>query len=62
MALLMNDLEDDARETAEARSRRLHEEFEAYYAAWERRRLGREAGARRMVRDLAPCHTIASTD
>ena len=58
----MNDLENNARETAEARSRRLHEEFEAYYAAWERRRLGREAFARRMVRDVAHRPTVASTD
>jgi uncharacterized protein (DUF3084 family) len=58
----MNDLEENARETAEARSRRLHEEFEAYYAAWERRRLGQEAFARRMVRALAHEHTVASND
>ena len=58
----MNDLEDNARETAEARSRQLHEEFEAYYAAWERRRLGREAVARRMVRATADRHAVASTD
>lgn len=45
----MNDLDDNSRETAEARSRRLHAEFEAYYAEWERRRLGQEAFARRKV-------------
>jgi hypothetical protein len=34
---------------ATERSRRLHEEFEAYYAARERRRLTTEAWARRMA-------------
>lgn len=58
----MNDLEDTSRETADARSRRLHEEFEAYYAEWERRRLGEEAFARRMVRAWADRQTVASTD
>ena len=36
-------------DTPEARSRRLHEEFEAYYAERERRRLTAEALARRMA-------------
>jgi hypothetical protein len=36
-------------DTAEARSRRLHEEFEVYYAERERRRLTAEALARRMA-------------
>jgi hypothetical protein len=58
----MNDLEDHSQEPAEARSRRLHEEFEAYYAEWERRRLAREAFARRMVRAWTDRHAIASID
>ena len=36
-------------ETPEGRSRRLHEEFEAYYAERERRRLTAEALTRRMT-------------
>jgi len=36
-------------DTPEARSRRLPEEFEAYYAEGERRRLTAEALARRMA-------------
>jgi hypothetical protein len=36
-------------DTPEARSRRLHEEFEVYYAERERRRLTAEALARRMA-------------
>jgi hypothetical protein len=48
-AVVMNELEDTAEETPEARSRRLHEEFEAYYAEWERHRLGQEAFARRLM-------------
>jgi hypothetical protein len=38
-----------APDTPEARSRRLHEEFETYYAERERRRLTAEALARRMA-------------
>lgn len=38
-----------APDAPEARSQRLHEEFEAYYAERERRRLTAEALARRMA-------------
>ena len=58
----MNDLEDHSQEPAEARSRRLYEEFEAYYAERERRRLGQEAVARRMVRAWTDRHAVASLD
>ena len=58
----MNDLEDHSPELAEARSRRLHEEFESYYAERERRRLGQEAFARRMVRAWTDLHAVASLD
>ena len=40
-------------DTPEARSRRLHEEFEAYYAERERRRLTAEARTRRMTAGCA---------
>ena len=39
----------NADSAAAERSRRLHEEFETYYAARERRRLTTEAWARRMA-------------
>jgi hypothetical protein len=46
---------------AAERSRRLHEEFEAYYAAHERRRLTREAWERRMAVRASEAHTHRSS-
>jgi hypothetical protein len=54
-----------ARSNADAaaaeRSRRLHEKFEAYYAARERRRLTAEAWARRMAVSAMEAHTHRSS-
>jgi hypothetical protein len=50
-----------ANAAAAERSRRLHEEFEAYYAERERRRLTTEAWARRMAARVLEAQTHRSS-
>jgi hypothetical protein len=47
-----------ASNSREARSRRLHEDFEAYYAERERRRLNEEARARRTAARRSDDHAL----